>query len=269
MTTIKRYHILMVLCIAAAGSGCVVERVVHDSWGPLRELADPVTPQSGSGRPGNPMPASGWAIMLGEFRGRDRNRDAQALAKRVTQKGFVPDVWVRDEGDRTRVYRGRFADPDNWTAQDALRQTRLVSLGNSRPFESARLVSLNEAPGAVAADPLDLKQYMGLYSLQIAVYDDTFGPDFRDAAEKAARVLRDDGVEAYYYHGPHRSMVTVGVFTYEMAFHSRVGRQDVYSELIRALQRKFPNNLYNGLTIIEKRPGQDDLTQPSFLVRII
>jgi len=130
----------------------------------------------------------------------------------------------------------------------------------------------SETPQATAGrnhdDPLNLRRYPGMYSLQIAVYDKDYGPNFRDAAEQAARTLRKQGQEAYYYHGPNRSMVTLGLFDYDTAFDSVPGRQDTYSQRVRALQEKYPHNLLNGRTIIEKSPGKPDSIQPSFLVRV-
>ena len=123
---------------------------------------------------------------------------------------------------------------------------------------------------ARAVDSLDLNQphYHDMYSLQILVYDLDYGSKFREAAEQAARTLRNDGDESYYYHGPHRSMVLIGLFTYAKAFDSHPGGQDTYSQAVRQLQKKFPYNALNGRTIIEKVNGKSNTTQSSFLVRI-
>lgn len=121
-----------------------------------------------------------------------------------------------------------------------------------------------------AVDSLNLNQphYYDMFSLQILVYDSDYGLKFREAAEQAARTLRNDGDESYYYHGPHRSMVLVGLFTYEKAFDSHPGGQDTYSQTVRQLQKKFPYNALNGRTIIEKVKGKSNTIQSSFLVRI-
>ena len=60
-----------------------------------------------------------------------------------------------------------------------------------------------------------------LYTLQIAVYGRPDNTDatkedlaqFRKSAEEAVVQLRREGEQAYYYHGPNRSMVTVGIFS--------------------------------------------------------
>ena len=112
----------------------------------------------------------------------------------------------------------------------------------------------------------DLRNHPGAYTLQIGFYDEQFGDQFRQAAQEAAQVLRNDGHEAYFYHGPHRSMVTVGLFT-ENDF-VQDGVQSVYGPRIRELQQKHPYNLGNGRTLIQKVAGENLGEQPSFIVRV-
>ena len=186
------------------------------------------------------------------------------LVSQLTPSGETDDV------TKAEVYRGRYFVPDGFAAQDDLRQTRMIALGDDYPFQNVELVSLSESERQISADPLNLKQYRGMemYSLQIAVYDDAFGAKFREAAEQAARVLRSDAVEAYYYHGPNRSMITVGLIPYQQAFDSQIGRADIYSQYVREMQRKFPYNLLNGRTIIESPNTDNERQQPSFLVPV-
>ena len=122
---------------------------------------------------------------------------------------------------------------------------------------------------------MDLKQHAGMYSLQIGFYDEAFGKEFRKAAEEMATILREDGVEAYYYHGPNISMVTVGLFDdsdlvkREVRMpNGLVSIQEGYGPRIKVLQEQFPNNLGNGATVIDKIDGQNLGPQPSFLVRV-
>jgi hypothetical protein len=105
-----------------------------------------------------------------------------------------------------------------------------------------------------------------MYSLQIGFYDDAFGPDFRQAAEQAAAALHQQGEQAYYYHGPNRSLVTIGLFT-ENDFVQQ-GPQRAYGPQIKQLQQRFPYNLANGLTQIQKIDGRTIGEQPSFIVRV-
>ena len=126
-------------------------------------------------------------------------------------------------------------------------------------------------------DPLDLYQFAGddLMTLQIGYYDEQYGEDFREAAELAAKELREQGDQAFYYHGPNRSLLTVGLFGQEdLVQHTTPGQdgrifvQTQYSQRVVELQKKYPHNLGNGLTLLQKQGGKDIGAQLSSLVRV-
>ncbi|MCE9591229.1 MAG: hypothetical protein K8S99_11970 [Planctomycetes bacterium] len=255
----RLFFITLALLLPA---GCVEERVVRDDWATLRELADRPTPD----RPVDDRPptSAGYAILLKRFEGAKREQQAERLAKQLMDELFIPDIWVRDEGKAFSVYRGRYPEPSVDAAQRDLRQSRMLQLDGKRPFVGSALISL-EAGGGAAQGPLDLKQHVGMYSLQIGFYDKEFGPEFRQAAEKAAKVLRDEGAEAYYYHGRHLSLVTVGVFSdADIVYVDNVA---TYGPRVAELQKKYPYNLANGVTIVNTL-GDQKVTQPSFLVKV-
>jgi hypothetical protein len=91
----------------------------------------------------------------------------------------------------------------------------------------------------------------------------------------AAARLRADGDQAYFYHGPNRSLVTVGLFTEQDFGVEQQPAPDggvlfipTYGQRVRELQKKFSYNLGNGRTIIEKSGDKKLGEQPSFLVRV-
>lgn len=127
------------------------------------------------------------------------------------------------------------------------------------------------SPGEGSVAAWNLARYPRAYSLQIMYYDPAFGPDFRKAAEEAVRVLREDGIEAYYYHGPHRSLVTVGLFSqedFEQAPTPAGFLVEVPGPRIRQLQQQFPYSGANGRQLIQKFPDGSSEPLPSFLVRV-
>lgn len=128
------------------------------------------------------------------------------------------------------------------------------------------LPTSNNPDDPTAVSAYDLRTHTGMYTLQIGFYDQDYGPDFRQAAEQAVSALRLQGEEAYYYHGPHRSMVTLGLFT-DAHFVQR-GPVSAYGPEIEAIQKKYPYNLANGRTLVQKIDGQDIGQQESFLVRV-
>ena len=147
-----------------------------------------------------------------------------------------------------------------------------------RPYENVKVVkAINPAkrvggpggPGSDDVNPINLKPFLGqgLYSLQVAVFDEEGGKQFREAAEAHARQLREEGYDAYYYHA-QRSTVTVGLFLYEEAFTQEIGVADRYSPLVRALQERFPHNLFNGVVILERADGRTMREQPSIIINL-
>ena len=270
--TFHKSLVLLVLFMSFGTAGCTYTRVVRDGWAPMRAMANkPTKSKEGRARSAPPTRQANWAILIAGFEGDDRNKQARRLIRDLETQAHLPDLWMEDGPNQAQVYRGRYESPDASTAPSDLRQTRMVRLDGELAFSSARLVPLGafspHSPGTFGhTDDLDLHRYMGMYSLQIGYYDEQGGKDFRNATEQAAKTLRKDGEEAYYYHGPNRSMVTIGLFT--DADFAQEGVQRVYGPRMKSLQEKYPYNLGNGRTVIEKVNGNVIGEQPSFLVRV-
>lgn len=265
------------ILLLTAMSGCYTERVVNDSFSDLRGISDkPEAPADSLsdrfGRDFAPSAArieSSHAILLATFEGKTQQAEATRLMHRLQRELAVPDLWLRQTSDKTHLYRGVYMSDIGPGPEGDLRQTRLLQLDGTRPFEHVQVLKLTTAAPA-STDEMNLKRYagQGFYSLQVAVYDDDFGAGFREAAERAAKTLRDDGDAAFFYHGPHRSMVTVGLFTYDEAWVDRIGGAATYSAQVRDLQARYQFNLHNGRTVIEKSAGQRLGEQTSSLVQI-
>jgi len=205
-----------------------------------------------------------WSILLATLEGEDRNKRAEMLRSKLANQMHIPDVWTTDTDEKTLVYRGRYVDPAADHARDAVRQTRMLKVDGQRPFQEAQIISTAAAATGVAG-PYDLRQFPGMYSLQVEVYDDQIGDTYRSVAEDRVRTLRRDGDEAYFYHGPFRSQVTVGLFTHDEAFVPH-GVTEAYAPAVKKLQKKHPHNLYNGRTMIEKSRGRKLGEQTSSLI---
>ncbi|MCC7147228.1 MAG: hypothetical protein IT443_12350 [Phycisphaeraceae bacterium] len=269
------------LAIAAATAaaalllaGCYQEISRSDPWSQLRDLAWADRNQAQTS-PSASMDGN-WSILLISLDGDNRLKRIQSLMDRLG-KNHVPDLWSREESGQACLYRGRYADPSSAKAQDDLRQTRLLELkwnDQDRPFTSAMLVPLGL--GAVGSvDSLDLRQFTGskMYTLQVAFFNSDGGPEFRQAAEVYAQQLRAQGRQAFYYHGKKMSVVTVGLFDESDLIQSQQpGPEGVplitqsYGPRVRDLQKQFPHNLGNGMTVIEKRSDGSAREQTSFLV---
>ncbi len=257
---------LIFLMLTVLLAGCEPEiRVVRSSWDNFP--ADPKPSQTRTPRATrDPAGGQGWAIELMSFTGPQRHHEAMRMSERLREEAGLGDVWIEDTGDTARLYHGRFASATDPQLRSAVNKIKRIELDGAKPFADSRVVPLL-GQGRVIADPFDLRQFVGYYSLQIGFYDQSYGDNFREAAEQAVRALREDGHEAYYYHGPFRSIITVGLFTYDEAFVN-AGTYDTYSPAVRELQKQFPYNLGNGVTLIQKENGKVIGEQKSSLVRV-
>lgn len=269
--------VLGLMGVAVLG-GCYEERVVKDSFSGFREIADPKPTQvmrgdarGGRGGASGPVAGEVFAIRLAEFVGIGRDLQARRLIKDLEAATGLEGAWVRDTGRLLTVYYGRYTDP---TGPGALGDLETVRTSGVDQANLAVLVPLARGEEAVT-DPLDARAHRRMMSLQVAMYDADFGEGYREAAESAARHLREDGAEAFFYHGPHRSMVLVGLFTREVDFVKSKGplgeSVEGYGPRIKALQEQFPYNLQNGYPQF-KIDGEgnrlSDEPVASFIVRI-
>jgi len=211
----------------------------------------------------------GYAIELGRYEGADAFHGVHKLMQTAREQAGLANLWYTTAGKETTVYMGRFKDDDSREARAALKQVRAAEMDGKELFAKAKIVKLNAEKRGEVLDPRDLRTLKGkgMYTLQIGYYDRDYGPKYRRAAETAVDVLREKGEEAYYYHGPHRSMVLMNAWTYAEAF-TLVDKVDRYSNAVRKTQEKYPHNIPNGQPF---QPDDDPAyvkSQHSFLVPI-
>ena len=264
----------MFICL----TGCYEERVISDTWGGFRDMSDKPAPTRDASRrstrdllnpPANARRSFTFAIPLVTFDGPMQQPDADEYTRMLRREYNLVDLWSRRDQDQTTVYRGQYTSADDKLAKSALRQMRMLRVNEELPFRNTNIKRIAMAQN-VALGEMDLKGYAsrGFYSLQVEVYDDAIGPEYQKTAESRAEALRQEGEPAYYYHGPHRSMVLIGLLTEDEAFVTHIGGAARYSPDVKELQERFPYNLYNGRTMIEKSGGKRVGEQPSFLVPV-
>ena len=279
------------ICLASVLGCTPEERVINSTWD---NFADDYASAGGNvtvgGRERDKRDSNGlyrdrpesegdWAILIRTFDGKGHAKEAKQFVKKLQQDTNMSDLWTKKHDDKTYVYRGRYFDPSGFAANDELRQTQMTRFEDERPFQHvsvARVVQKRIESGdggtvEVTAE-MDLSRHSNrdLYSLQVGAYDEAYGKERKRAAEQFAAVLRADGDTAFFYHKPHMSMVTVGLFTRKEAFVPiQVGdhMRDGYSPAVHKLQQKHPYNLLNGRTIIMKEGGRRVGEQPSYLVQ--
>ena len=279
---------LLAACLPALG-GCLRTTVIRDGWADFAADAaanggqvtlgrDPAAAQEA--RRGGRAGARPHRLRLAAFEGPERLPDGHEASVLARQGGRLQEITLVDADGVAVLYGGRFADAKDPAAVAARKRLRRVRgpegsrFAGERPFRDARLVALEGAAGAggggggvAPSDPLDLRGHPGLYTLQVGFFDDAAKPDRRTAAERWANQLRrEEQVEAFYHHGPNRSLVTVGLFDRRQFVQE--GQVEGYPPEARELRERFPHNLGNGSTLLERRRGGGEPTpQRSLLVR--
>jgi hypothetical protein len=220
----------------------------------------------------------GWGIAVFTFRGDERAVESRKVLEYVRGKGQLPDARMEERGPSVVIIVGSFTDPQSADAQGELDRVRKLKVDNNMPYTAAFLAPPSSAAGEGKRPEINLlrvpEQTPGtLYSLQVAAYgrEDIERPteddlkDARRSAEQAALQLRSEGEQAFYYHGPRMSMVTIGAF--DLTDYDPQMPQ-FESDRLKQVRKRHPMNLYNGKAIKEKRPGKPERMQPSQLVSI-
>ncbi len=242
-----------------------------------RELFNKPLPGSGDGGAGD---AAGWAIVLVAIRGDERDQVAARTLAQVRAEGGLPEAYLTKRRDAIIVAVGDFPTPDDPRAKAELSRVQNLEINGNKPYASAMLappLDFKMTGSMPQFNLLRAKELSGgsaIYTLQVAVYgrmdlphpsqEDLAEP--RKAAEQAAAKLRQEGEQAWYYHGQTMSMVCIGSFD-QTDFDPQT--PNFKSPKLRDIQKRYPYNLYNGAGINVKRKGDRvEAKQPSSLVEI-
>ncbi len=256
-------HILFVGVVGFVVAGCASE---PEGAGAYREEFGEVFGSGGVA--GAEENEAAWAIVVQAVSGRRAMERAELAASGLRDALGLESARVRERGNGAVVVYGGYDSPDDPAAQRDLERIKDLEVDGFKPFTGAFL-SPQGGPDEGGIPELNLataRERHGAgaeYTLQIAVYESDDRGEAKRAAEQAAAQLRQEGREGFYFHGPTRSMVTVGLFgdrDYDPGTDRRSSR-------LLELQRQYPHNLLNGRTIIERRIG-GERTQPSALVRV-
>jgi hypothetical protein len=237
-------------------------------------LPEPSTPEALASAPGE------WSIVLASFLREGGEAQASTTLQLVRSTPGLDRAYLDLRGKSVVIAYGSYPSGGDPSAQRDLRRLRELEVNGRRPFETAVIAPPPFSGIAGTIPEYDLstaRQRFGvqaIYTLQVAVYerggDKEPSPqelqEVRLAAERAAVELRREGELAFYYHGPRRSMATLGLFgdaDYD------VQRPERESPRLTLLRQKYPYNLVNGATYLVRMRGQSKPTeQPSFVVSV-
>jgi len=288
-TFVTKFCAMAIGVVVLFGTGCAGDGTAEmpDRREEGREVFRPQwavnTPDIGDGGSGStrvladdaPKRAT-WSILLGTFTGESAPLQAARALETARGEAGLSRAFVERRADGLALLTGSFEQGTSEEARQELASVRKLRVGGETIYEAASLVPPAVMGQAGSIPEMDLRNARRAFgeksnlTLQVAVYgyaDPNVEPsakereEFRQAAEQAARKLRSEGDQAFYYHGPRRSMVTVGLF--ETA--------DLRDARVRSLRTKYPHNLVNGAPVklgTGGRPSEQGSYQESFFVRV-
>ena len=270
---------------------------------PALPAGDPASAPTSDPAPSSAQPAAAtsrlgnnWTIVLATFRGPERLAQAAAALDAAKAAGLT-DVTIDPRGEAVILCAGRYPDPSADAALARVKQIGELRVAGARPYLGAFLAPPGGLTRAGARPQYNLgnardarpnqaqsSKTAPRYTLQVAVYgreelarDPTEAElaESRVAAEEGVLRLRQEGEEAFYYHGPRRSMVTIGLFGEDdlarassPGLSGQAGAARDENPALSALRKRFPNNLYNGAGVREKPRQGPARLQSSVLVLV-
>lgn len=236
-------------------------------------------PSAAGGSNARPTPEQGvnvsardgaWAIALAFYSGAQHRAIAMENAPIIAQQSGRTDLRVRSLERGSVIVAGTYRGPGDPNAMAELERLKGIAVGDARPFASAYLAPpVTDSVDARQVGEFDLRgakarfgEKNAVYTLEFTLYNEGGARDYRSAAERTVLQLRGEGETAFYYHGNHSSVVTLGLFG-DDAIDPRTNR---YSPAVDALQRRFKFAMVND----EKAPvpGQPGTFHATKLVRV-
>lgn len=279
LTTTHRGAVALLValtCVAFASGGCE-ERVVRSGWEDFGTGAGPGPEaqreqQQEQSRKSSEQAASRasdvtWAISVGIITGPGHREIAEQRRQQLAAATGLKDLWVSSGAARSEVLHGHYQGENDKAAAGDLRRWRDLLRQGVVDIPGVMLVPTHLA-GSMPQYDLFQADPRAAYTLEIASFDPGYGPTFRKAAEQAAATLRQQGVEAYYYHALDRSSVTIGAFPEQAVkqVFQRGGQtpQTVIDPRVLALQKQYPHYLVNNRKqmVNTSQPGSDESPQP-------
>lgn len=249
---------------AAVMAGCGEPKVDRSE---AEKLFGPTT------SPGAPT-EDAWTIVIVAMRGEDAAAAARDGLWKVQTEAGLSQAYMERRGEAFVIAYGRYAGADDAQAVADLKRIQGIEVGGGRPFAGA-MITPPMVEGSIPE--FDLRNARRLhgdryrYTLQVGVYSREDRPaseaelaEFRRTAERAVLDLRRTGEKAFYFHGPSRSMVTVGLFDDE-----GLGGLEM-----RQAKERHPHNLQNGRGVRQRIPEFPESDprgwkiQPSFPVGV-
>ncbi len=193
-------------------------------------------------------------VVLLEYKGPQAASAADRLAGELEAQG-LDEVFTVKGHEYAAVCVGRYGSWKDPAADRMLRRVRSIRDAQGQyPFAGVMLMPV---PEPLPENPWPVQEAAGQYTLIVASWQ---RPGRMSRAQAYARRLRDEGYEAYVYHGPSKSTASVGAFGPGIFDDpAKVGRPDarpkVVDPKIKRLRDAFGTLVLEG----ERAPDEANL----------
>jgi len=184
-------------------------------------------------------------ILLLEYKGPEAHASADRLAGELRDQG-LEEVFTVKGHQHAAVCVGRFGSWKDPGADKMLARVRRIRDAQGQyPFAGVMLMPV---PEPLPENPWPVEEAEGQYTLIVASWQN---PGRMARAQAYARRLREEDYEAYVYHGPVKSTVSVGAFGPQIFDDaSKVGRPDerprIVDPNVKRLQDAFSTLILEG-----------------------
>ena len=218
------------------------------------DAADP--PQAGNTvRTGTADDREQWVIGLRRV---GAGADRQTLIETLRQRTGMGDLRIERRVGGEQLITGGWDSLANGRAAERLEEIREIEIDGQKPFQGAVLLppTIDPATGANAA--WDLRNAAETTDATITLQLEQFQPEadrptrqrirrMRRRAEDRAAELRRQNIEAFFYHTPTSSAITLGLFNEnQIDTNPTPGFSPRHAPRVKELLERFPTQFFNG-----------------------
>ncbi|MFA6133344.1 MAG: hypothetical protein WC869_04925 [Phycisphaerae bacterium] len=205
-----------------------------------------------------------FTILLFTFPGSDHVKNAAQGKEETAKYTKWKNLQVVNKADTSDLIMGRFRSPRE--AEPTLKKVRAYKTpANIQLFAHAILIPV---PGTDFGPPeWNILKTNAAFSVAMAEFYDVPEASYvgrKKLAVDCVSLLRKDGEEAYYYHGPVKSIVCVGCFTeedYPAVWSAGKRTREIRNARIKEILAKHLKLAVNGVEELVVLPGPDNSKQ--------
>ncbi|HEB60922.1 MAG TPA: hypothetical protein ENJ06_03760 [Phycisphaeraceae bacterium] len=212
-----------------------------------------------------------WSIALATLTRENHQQEAANMQNQLSTQFGLRDTFVETTETSSVLCYGKYRSATDPQLKADLERIKSLQVNKSTPFARAFAIPPDVGVSATGNPAYDLSRVRSrygrdtpLYTLEIGIYEDKDRQVARKAAEEAAALYRSRGEQAFYYHGPHRSSVTIGLFTADQVDFNAPG----FGAFVRELKQRYPYRAINGRKAKVKEWGRDAGFVPSQLMAV-